>query len=115
MKQGSHLSYVYGFLLSLVLTLAAYMLVTSKVLTGSLLIATVTGLALTQLLIQLILFLHLGSETKPRWNQLTFVFTVVVAVILVFGSVWIMNNLNYHMTPQEMNQQMFEQSKSGGF
>lgn len=115
MKQGSHLSYIYGFLLSLVLTLAAYLLVTNKILTGPLLIVAVTGLALVQLFIQLILFLHLGSETKPRWNQLAFVSTVVVAVIIVFGSVWIMKNLDYHMTSQDINQKMLEQGKEGGF
>jgi len=45
----------------------------------------------------LIFFLHLGIESKPRWNLLVFYFMVVVLAILLYGSFWIMSNLDYRM------------------
>jgi heme/copper-type cytochrome/quinol oxidase subunit 4 len=55
----------------------------------------VGSLAIAQLITQLLFFLHLEKEPKPRWNLLVLSFAVTVAVILVFGSLWIMQNLNY--------------------
>lgn len=99
---SSYLSYIVGFVLSLVLTLTAYSLVIGQVLTGSQLVAALIGLALVQTLVQLLFFLHLRHESAPRWKLLVFDFMLLIVAILVFGSLWIMNNLNYHMmTPQE--------------
>lgn len=94
-------SYIIGFVLSVILTLLAYSLVVNGVLGGWNLIYALVGLAVVQLLVQLLFFLHLGRESEPRWNLLVFDFTLVVVIILVVGSLWIMNNLHYNMTPQD--------------
>ncbi len=86
-----------GFFLSLILTYEAYLLVTYHILSDRLLLAAVVVAAVMQLVVQLVFFLHLGSESKPRWNLIVFLFTLMVLVILVFGSLWIMHNLDYHM------------------
>lgn len=112
---GSYLSYTVGFVLSIVFTLAAYFLVVDKVLSGRQLVLAIVGLAVAQLFVQLVFFLHLGRESRPRWNQMTFWFAALVVVIVVFGSIWIMENLDYNMMPDEMNQYMLEQNKKGGF
>lgn len=102
MGQGTTVTYVAGFLGSLLLTLLAYMLVVNHALHGAELIAAIVATAIVQLLVQLRFFLHLGKESKPRWNLTAFLFMLMVLVILVFGSLWIMNNLNYHtMTPEQ--------------
>ncbi len=95
--------YISGFALSLLLTGTAYVLVTRHVLEGGTLVAAIIGLALVQVLVQLFFFLHLGQETKPRWKLLVLAFMLVVLGILVFGSLWIMQNLNYNMSPESMN------------
>lgn len=99
----SHISfggYVIGFVSSLVLTLAAYTLVSHRSLMGNGLIAAILVLATVQLVIQLIFFLHLGRESKPQWNLVFFSFMFLVVGILVIGSVWIMDHLNYNtMSP----------------
>jgi cytochrome o ubiquinol oxidase operon protein cyoD len=101
-SQGSIRSYVAGFVLSLMLTLTAYLLVNRHVsshhaaIGHGVLIFMLTGLALIQLVVQLVFFLHLDRESKPRWNLTVLLFAVTVVVIVVFGSLWIMNNLNYH-------------------
>ena len=53
--------------------------------------------AVMQLLIQLIFFLHLNSESKPRWNLTVFLFIILIVGILVIGTLWIMYNLDYNM------------------
>lgn len=112
---GTYLSYTIGFVLSIILTLGAYYLVVEKILAGRELAAAIVGLAVLQLFVQLLFFLHLGSESKPRWNLMVFLFAALVVVIVVFGSIWIMDNLDYHMMPEEMDHQLLEQNKKGGF
>jgi cytochrome o ubiquinol oxidase operon protein cyoD len=112
---GTLKTYVGGYLASIVLTVTAYLVVTHRLFsTMNGLIAAVIALALVQFLVQLILFLRLGRESKPRWKLLVFGFMVVVVAILVFGSLWIMSNLNYRMTPAQINNYMKQQS-GGGF
>ena len=93
--QGSVGGYCLGFGLSLGLTLTAYYLTTRQLAHGWALIFGLAGLAVIQLSVQLVCFLHLGRESRPRWNLTVFLFAAMVVGILVFGSLWIMHNLNY--------------------
>ncbi len=102
--QGSYRTYLAGFVISITLTLAAFIIVANRhSLSNDSLIAIIIGLALVQFMAQLSLFMHLGRETRPRWKLLVFYFMIGVVLILVLGSLWIMANLNYRMTPQQMN------------
>jgi cytochrome o ubiquinol oxidase operon protein cyoD len=96
-------TYVIGFILSLVLTLTAFLIVSKHGIHGNALIFSLAGLALIQFLVQLVFFLHMDSEPKPRWNLTALFFAVTVIVILVAGSLWIMYHLNYNMTSQQTN------------
>jgi cytochrome o ubiquinol oxidase subunit IV len=111
-EAGSHISYMVGFGLSILLTMVAYVLVTKHIMTGSGLVAVIIGLALIQFFVQLFFFLHLGRETRPRWKLLVLAFMILIVLILVGGSIWIMYNLNYRMTPQQINNYM--QNQDGG-
>lgn len=108
-------SYIIGFVLSLVLTLVAYFAVTEGWVSGTGLIALIMGLASIQFVVQLFFFLHLGNESKPRWQLAAFLFMFLVLVIIVGGSLWIMANLNYNMmmTPEQMDEYMLKQSNKG--
>lgn len=88
-------AYSIGFVLSLALTLTAYVLVTKEVLTSWSLVYALSGLAIAQLFVQLHFFLHLGRGSKPRWRLHALLFAAMVVVIVVFGSLWIMKNLMY--------------------
>ncbi len=88
-----------GFVTSVLLTAAAYRIVTHNELSDSLLILTVFLLAIIQALLQMFFFLHLGMESKPHWGMITFLFTVLVVVVIIGGSLWIMSNLNYDLMP----------------
>jgi cytochrome o ubiquinol oxidase operon protein cyoD len=96
------ITYVVGFVLSGALTLAAYAMVTGEMLSGWGLMFGLIGLALVQTLVQLLFFLHLRDEGEPRWKLLVFDLMLLIVTILVFGTLWIMNNLNQHMAnPQQ--------------
>lgn len=101
-----YVSYMVGFTLSLVLTLVAFWLVMQHVEAGRFDMDVVfVGLAVTavaQLIVQLVFFFHLGREPKPRLNTVSFLFMLMVVVIIGFGSLWIMYNLNYNMMPEEV-------------
>lgn len=107
--------YTIGFVLSLLLTLAAYMVVVGHYMMGTALLVLLAGLALVQMVVQLMYFLHLDEEVKPRYRLLSFIFMAGVLVILVVGSLWIMANLDYnmmHMTPsQKTNYMLLEHDK----
>lgn len=96
-------NYIIGFFASLLLTLIAYALVTQYVsndsipLSQNVVIIALAVLAMTQFVVQLVLFLHLGTERKPRWKFFVFWFMIFIVLILVVGSLWIMQNLDYNM------------------
>ncbi len=102
-------SYVLGFLLSIILTLVAYISVTNHFATSSVLLVLVVVLALVQLVVQLVFFLHLLKEARPRWNLVIFISTISIILVVVLGSIWIMNHLNYNMTPKAMNTYILNQ------
>lgn len=87
--------YTIGFILSLLLTGLAFAAVQDEWANGWALISVLAVLAVTQLLVQLFFFLHLSAEQKPRWKTTSLLFAGMVIVIIVFGSLWIMKNLNY--------------------
>jgi cytochrome o ubiquinol oxidase operon protein cyoD len=106
---------VCGFVFAIGLTLVAYFLVTNHVLTGGLLTVVIMGLAAVQLVVQLVFFLHLGRDKGSRWNVATFYFMLLILLVIVAGSLWIMENLNYNMmmTPEQMNEYMLKESQKG--
>ena len=112
-EHGTFRSYVSGYTLSITLTLVAYLLAVHRHFSNFVIISSIVALALIQFIIQLVFFLHLGKETRPRWKLFVFVFMILVVLILVFGTLWIMNNLNYRMTPEQINTYMNNQG--GGF
>ncbi|MDE2312021.1 MAG: cytochrome C oxidase subunit IV family protein [Patescibacteria group bacterium] len=105
-------SYLSGLLASAVLAGAAFALIGVHVRSHHLvfghefLIGAILLLAVVQAGVQLRLFLHLGLNKSARWNLAVFISTFSLILIVVLGSLWIMNHLNYNMTPQQVNDYM---------
>ena len=109
---GFFSSYIIGYAFSIALTLASFVIVIGGYLHGTQEVVAILALALVQLMVQLFFFLHLGREKSPRWNLTVFAFALLIVLILVVGSLWIMNNLNYNMmqmSPEEMDSYMIDQ------
>lgn len=106
-------SYSTGFLLSIGLTLLANFAVTEHWWSHGWLVFAVLALAVVQFAVQLLFFLHIGRERRPRWKLLMLVLAIIFVLIVVLGSIWIMYNLNHYMAPDKMNQYMQQQVDSG--
>ncbi len=103
LKSSSIISYAVGFVLSIAFTLEAYALATHHALMGSWLVYSLVGLAFAQFVVQLVFFLHLAQEAKPRWNLILLLCAAGAIAVLMIGSVWVMYHLNYLMMPSDMN------------
>jgi len=90
---GSVRSYVIGFVLSVVLTAAAFGLALGP--TES--IIAIAVLAFIQILVHLVFFLHMNTSSSQRWNLISLGFAVLVAVILIGGTLWVLHNVGAHM------------------
>ena len=90
-------SYVTGFVLSIIFTIIPYVIVVNHMFGKQSLVLAVVLFGVTQLIAQVIFFLHLSKKSKPQWNIIVFIFTVLIVAILVVGSLWVMYNLNYNM------------------
>lgn len=90
-------TYLIGFTLCILLTLIPFALVAKHMLSDFSLYITITIFALVQLYVQVVFFLRLNTSSKGLWNLGSFLFTILVILIVVFGSLWIMYNLNYNM------------------
>lgn len=93
-------SYVIGFILSVALTLGAYGITTNHILSGTPLALFVVLLAIVQLFVQFIFFLHVGKGKSAKWNLGAFGFTLTIVAIVVGGTLWIMHHLNANMMPR---------------
>jgi cytochrome o ubiquinol oxidase operon protein cyoD len=108
LQKSSHSTfgaYVVGFILSILLTMIAYLMVVNHLLPQAVLFPTLMSLGMVQAVIQLLFFLHVGKESKPHWNLIMLLSMVVVLVVIIIGSLWIMQNLNYRVMP-DMNSAM---------
>jgi cytochrome o ubiquinol oxidase operon protein cyoD len=91
--------YLIGFLLSVVLTAIPFWLVMSGVLDGQTTAIIVTFLALAQIVVHTIFFLHVNTRAEGGWTLLALVFTTIIVVIVILGSLWIMYHLHGNMMP----------------
>jgi cytochrome o ubiquinol oxidase operon protein cyoD len=96
-SRGSLTSYLTGFLLSLILTAIPFALVMSGAWSSSATIAAIFVAGILQILVHLHYFLHLDTTSAARWNVLALMFTLLIMILFVGGTLWIMWTLNYRM------------------
>jgi cytochrome o ubiquinol oxidase subunit IV len=96
-SHGTVGSYLTGFILSVILTAAAFGFVLTGMLTGTTALLAISVLAVVQIVVHLVFFLHMNTSSSQRWNVMAFGFTVMTVVILVGGSLWVMHNVAMNM------------------
>ena len=87
---GSFYSYTIGFLCSIVLTVIPVVIVLGGWLEGMTRAVALMAAGVLQLLVQLLFFMHLREEEKPRYNQISLILGLVILIVIVAGSMWIM-------------------------
>lgn len=99
---GTTKSYLIGFALSAVLTAIPFWLVMTGALTPAATAAAVVAMAVAQILVHTVCFLHVNTRAEGGWTLLAYVFTGVLLLILIVGSIWIMYHLNTNTMPGMM-------------
>lgn len=96
---GSLKGYLTGFALSGVMTFAAFWAVMSGALAPQTAAVLVIALAVAQILVHTVCFLHLNTRSEGGWTLVAYLFTAVIVLITIAGSLWIMYHLNTNMMP----------------
>jgi cytochrome o ubiquinol oxidase subunit IV len=104
-KGGEASRYIFGFFVSLILTLAAYFVVTEQLFSRFGTVGILVILIGVQFLVQLRYFLHIDFNAGSRQRLMSLCFAMLIVSIITVGSIWIMINLNSRMmlSPEQMN------------
>jgi len=97
--------YLTGFVLSVILTVIPFWLVMGNVLSSSGLTALVILLiGAVQMVVHMVYFLHMSPSAEGGWNMLALLFTIIVVVIALAGSLWVMYHLDSNMMPDMIHE-----------
>ncbi|MCE2745416.1 MAG: cytochrome o ubiquinol oxidase subunit IV [Burkholderiales bacterium] len=100
--------YAIGFVLAVILTVIPFALVMGGVIQSSTTTALVIlALGAVQMVVHMVYFLHMNSKSEGGWNMLGLMFTLIIVVITLVGSIWVMHHLNKNMMPS-MNHEAIE-------
>jgi cytochrome o ubiquinol oxidase operon protein cyoD len=98
---GSLREYMTGFVLAVTLTAIPFWLVMAHTLgRSSTTAAVILALAAVQIVIHMVYFLHMNTRSEGGWTLLALLFTLMLVVIALSGSLWVMYHLNHNMMPE---------------
>jgi cytochrome o ubiquinol oxidase subunit IV len=96
---GSFAMYTAGLAFALLLTGASFVVSQTDLLWAPGVPAGLAVLAIAQMGVHLVFFLHIGTGADNTNNVLALAFGVLVVTLVVAGSLWIMAHLNANMMP----------------
>src|SRR5262249_13820232 len=111
-QPGAALVYTVGLLLAVILTATSFWVANTTLLWSPGVHLGLAVLAVAQMGIHLVFFLHITTGPDNTNNVLALAFGMLIVALVVAGSLWIMNNLNENMmmfsepVNQPVNQQM---------
>ena len=102
------LSYIIGLGLALLLTGVSFWVASTSVLWGPGVAVGLVVLAIAQMGVHLVFFLHITSGPDNTNNVLALAFGVLIVFLVMIGTIWIMAHMNANMAPDPamMNLQM---------
>jgi cytochrome o ubiquinol oxidase operon protein cyoD len=97
---GTVAGYVNGFILSVVLTaIPFYLVMSGGVISSGVTALVILAFAAVQIVVHMVYFLHMNTKSEHGWSMLALIFTTVLVVIMLAGSLWVMYHLNTNMMP----------------
>lgn len=97
---GTLRGYLNGIVLSVVLTAIPFALVMGGgVVSSGVTALVVMAFAVVQIVVHMVYFLHMNTKAEGGWSILALIFTAVLVLILMAGSLWVMHHLNTNMMP----------------
>jgi len=99
-------AYTVGLVFALLLTAASFIVARTHLLWAPGLPVGLAVLAIAQMGVHLVFFLHIGSGPDNTNSVLALAFGVLIVTLVVSGSLWIMANLNANMAPASVIMEM---------
>jgi cytochrome o ubiquinol oxidase operon protein cyoD len=101
-------AYVIGLALALILTGISFWVASTSALWGPGVAVGLVVLAIAQMGVHLVFFLHITSGPDNTNNVLALAFGVLIVFLVMVGTIWIMAHMNANMgpPPEMMNLQM---------
>jgi cytochrome o ubiquinol oxidase operon protein cyoD len=93
--------YVLWLTLAIALTLASFWVARTHIIYGPGIPVALVALAVAQMGIHLVFFLHITTAPDNANNVLALAFGVLIVFVLVFGTVWVMAHMNHNMVPMQ--------------
>ena len=91
--------YLVGYALAMLVTGGSFAIVAFDLVWPPAVPPALVALAVAQMAIHLIFFLHITSAPDNAHNTLALAFGTLVAGLVIFGSVWIMSHLDDRLMP----------------
>jgi len=98
--------YVIGFVLACALTAASFYVLNTSLIWGPGIPVALVVLAIAQMGVHLVFFLHITTAPDNTNNVLALAFGVLIVALVIGGSLWIMDHLNENMMPMHQMMQM---------
>jgi len=95
-----------GLGFSVVLTVAAFVLAGTHLIYGPAIPVALIVLAVAQMGVHLVFFLHVTTGPDNTNNVLALAFGILVVFLIVVGSIWIMFHLQHNMMPMDQLMRM---------
>jgi len=93
------LAYVVGLVLALVLTGVSFWVASTGALWGPGVAVGLVVLAIAQMGVHLVFFLHITSGPDNTNNVLALAFGVLIVFLVMIGTIWIMGHMDANMAP----------------
>jgi cytochrome o ubiquinol oxidase subunit IV len=90
-------NYLLGLVLATALTAASFWAAQTHLIYGPAIPMALSALAVAQMGIHLVFFLHITTAPDNTNNVLALGFGLLIVVIVVLGSLWIMNHLDHNV------------------
>ncbi len=99
-RQGIQ-GYLMGFALAALLTVASFYVLHTTLIWGPGIVVMLGVLAVAQIGVHLVFFMHLTTAPDNTNNVLALAFGILIVVLIIGGSIWIMNRLDERLMPIE--------------
>ncbi len=103
---GSVRGYLVGLGLAAVLTIASFWALGTDLIYGPGIPVALVALAVAQMGVHLVFFLHVTSGPDNTNNVLALAFGVLIVALVLIGSLWIMSHLHHNLMPMSAMMEM---------
>jgi cytochrome o ubiquinol oxidase operon protein cyoD len=99
-------TYLIGLGLATLLTIVSFFIAGTSMVWGPSIPVALTVLAIAQMGVHLVFFLHITTGPDNVNNVMALAFGVLIVFLVMAGSLWIMAHMNHNMMPMDKIMQM---------